>query len=1293
MRSKKRTIGILIVVIVVLLGFAGSLLVYRNKLSSEKTKNNSNNNTAQSLSSAPSGISIENFYDKPITDEKIALDSIGVNRDKLGYSDKNFTFIYDKKSGSETAYHFDLYYKDIPVYSSVGTRGVSVITHYDNSAKVLITGVSDSQNITKVNTTPKITEDEALKIAKETLGENFSEYNISANFKQVKVCPKLIIYETQDKFVLSYRIISNFYVCIINAENGEVITSHSTMVANVSEYEGQNGDIHQVFYDDYKDEDNDIKDMLWNKDKNIIISDYPIRFMSLSDIQYGKNKSAVDAMANTYRAIEYFESEFGISFDGTMCIINENENWINNASGIGVEDEDGSFAFICIGERTDKKKAQYSAYLDIVAHEYTHAVTDVKVFGSDGYMDDDSRYYECNALKEAYSDIFGELVELKYTGGNDWKYNDRNIKNPQVYKYSERYIGSEDHGGAHYNSTIISHAAYLMSKDHKIIKHSSYGSTKNLLDYDQLGQLWYGSLEYLKKTEFKDFSDCRYAVEESARDLIEKGILVEDNLKVIEQAFNEVGVSSNPARRGLTDSAEIIKDKHTLVVPIEDETQLPEFVEITELNYTWHISPTIEAEDIILSDKEEIQEGNLQNYKYASSEYSIIKNNSKYGIIKYDGTLLTNIRYDSFSMPNNKEMWIVNENSHENPDDVIITPNENSPNVDVNLATSVGFMDYYTYSKDKNKLFIDGHDFESYFNTDYNVVVEQSEKEYINSQNKNALYGIADKDGIIIPCEYENACMNIGNNVIALEKNGKWGFFDKNGTKIIDFICEPFESKVLDDTWRKASWDNGEIYPYLASNGYIPIKINGKCGYYDTQGNEVISCGTFEEVRPVHNGLAWVKKDGKWGVIKLKDIEKPETDYQKQYYTFIENELIPKYGLANVDTDIPISKSNGIVSTVIDDFSNTGSMDLLVIRLENSAESIETICEWYTLKGDTVVPVDEITVKSGNGITSNIDISFNQGYLCFTSNRIWLNSNNAESSIWIYSFDSSKLTPLRNYEIHRFNGYVDEIVETIKKEINIKSQDYMLALNDVKVFQDDLKSLGIEFNNEQVDCQLINRNNLLNYTLSIRESLFENCRFMITDYTNLQSHLTNTDNNNSSGNKNWQQFYADELKRYMNSDEYNNESMFDLYDIDNDGTPELFISEGGLFISLNTICTVFNGNMIKSSGNFNCIYCGGVDNLQLQVSQSTKTVRSGGIGIISYQKLENGQFISIFEGYENNKDNGENDKEYIVNGEIVTEERYNEEKLKYRYSADDYVDVGRKYKLDEVTINSVLLNT
>ena len=74
MKSKKRTIWILIVVIVILLGFASSLLIYRNKLSSDNINNKSGDYIAQSLSSAPSGKSIENFYDKPITDEKIALE-------------------------------------------------------------------------------------------------------------------------------------------------------------------------------------------------------------------------------------------------------------------------------------------------------------------------------------------------------------------------------------------------------------------------------------------------------------------------------------------------------------------------------------------------------------------------------------------------------------------------------------------------------------------------------------------------------------------------------------------------------------------------------------------------------------------------------------------------------------------------------------------------------------------------------------------------------------------------------------------------------------------------------------------------------------------------------------------------------------------------------------------------------------------------------------------------------------------------------------------------------------------
>lgn len=531
MRSKKRTVVILIVVIVMLLGFAGSLLVYRNKLSSESVKNTSSDNIAQSLSSAASGISIENFYDKPITDEKIALDSIEVNRDKLGYSDKNFTFIYDEKSGSENAYHFDLYYKDIPVFD----KGVGVFTHYyDNSAKVLMTSVSDSHKIIKVNTTPKITQDEALNIAKETLGENFSEYNIGANFEKVKVKPKLIIYKYNDEYNLAYYIQSGFYMCVINAESGDIITAHSTLVSKSAEYEGQRkGDTQQIFYDDVTNsDDGELKDnALYCMEKNIYILDDLEKgkldfkkLLTLNDIESGKNKSAVDAMANTYKAIKYFEKiDIDISFLAIYVQVNDTDELKNKfpnktlaSAGISQNDEKTkTYAYLNFGTK-DMSGRQYSAYLDVVAHEYTHCVTNLKAFGSEGYKKD-SIYFERNALMEAYSDIFGELIEQKCTGDTDWKVSDSSLIEPTFgseykYKYSKKRktkddegTDKNDYGYAHDNSTIISHTAYLMSKSND----SKNYDAEFLLDYNQLAQLWYGSLEYLKKTEFKDFADCR----------------------------------------------------------------------------------------------------------------------------------------------------------------------------------------------------------------------------------------------------------------------------------------------------------------------------------------------------------------------------------------------------------------------------------------------------------------------------------------------------------------------------------------------------------------------------------------------------------------------------------------------------------------------------------------------------------------------------------------------------------------------------------------------------------------
>lgn len=172
---------------------------------------------------------------------------------------------------------------------------------------------------------------------------------------------------------------------------------------------------------------------------------------------------------------------------------------------------------------------------------------------------------------------------------------------------------------------------------------------------------------------------------------------------------------------------------------------------------------------------------------------------------------------------------------------------------------------------------------------------------------------------------------------------------------------------------------------------------------------------------------------------------------------------------------------------------------------------------------------------------------------------------------------------------------------------------------------------------------------------------------------------TNTGNNNTSENENWRQLYADELKRYMASDEYNSDAMFDLYDINNDNIPELFISSGTMWSQTGSIYTVFNEKLVDI----------GILHRFNKYSPSQKVLYSydltSGNLIFNYRQLENDLLINLIGGYSNSAMNY-----YVLNDKEISSEEYNKEVSKYE--ADDYIEVGRKYKLDEATINSVLLN-
>ena len=116
--------------------------------------------------------------------------------------------------------------------------------------------------------------------------------------------------------------------------------------------------------------------------------------------------------------------------------------------------------------------------------------------------------------------------------------------------------------------------------------------------------------------------------------------------------------------------------------------------------------------------------------------------------------------------------------------------------------------------------------------------------------------GIVVDGKLVVPCEYDG-CIQYRNDVCALRKNGKWGYFNKEGKQILGLDYDP--SSIKDWT--------GEI-PYQASYGYIALCKDGKWAYATTAG-ELVTDFEFEEARPAFDRSAWVKRDGKWCVISF----------------------------------------------------------------------------------------------------------------------------------------------------------------------------------------------------------------------------------------------------------------------------------------------------------------------------------------------------------------------------------------------------------------------------------------
>ncbi|MBQ9898213.1 MAG: WG repeat-containing protein [Ruminococcus sp.] len=330
----------------------------------------------------------------------------------------------------------------------------------------------------------------------------------------------------------------------------------------------------------------------------------------------------------------------------------------------------------------------------------------------------------------------------------------------------------------------------------------------------------------------------------------------------------------------------------------------------------WVVDPTIEADDIIVGDKFSFGAG-------YSCPYVYIESGGKYGLIDYDGNIEVEPEYDSFNggdfyglddfvavydSKSGDSMFAQNYNTSDKGKWEIVEQKKAFGQPGIGTWSMTYFIDendgeLYRYGNlgyDQPEEITDGPD-TSYVVQKIDCVPAKygigdssasDEKFYLYNDSFGYVtdgYKYVYSNGYGV-CTYSGGVGErydvSGYKTVAFSNDmKKWDIYDSYGELIASGL-EPFGCNLdLTPWWSPATafFDDSDDYdsaentrgkavPFCATEGYIAAKIDGKCGYLDIDGNVVVEFGILDDVRPVHNGKAWAKFEGKWGVLQFDDL-------------------------------------------------------------------------------------------------------------------------------------------------------------------------------------------------------------------------------------------------------------------------------------------------------------------------------------------------------------------------------------------------------------------------------------
>ncbi|MDR2932658.1 MAG: WG repeat-containing protein, partial [Oscillospiraceae bacterium] len=266
-----------------------------------------------------------------------------------------------------------------------------------------------------------------------------------------------------------------------------------------------------------------------------------------------------------------------------------------------------------------------------------------------------------------------------------------------------------------------------------------------------------------------------------------------------------------------------------------------------ESGINWLLAPSVLADDI----------QPMSSYSpfscFAYAPVNRIEQGGQCGLIDYDGNIVLDIQYAHID---ECLCGIITADRYELDENYQITGEHGGHG---------GSLYDFVWDVATDSLFAEQYAPDFIFPVRAAEVSENPETMYGYDVDYMDVYGFAENEKtLVIPFQFDRA-LGFWCDRAAVRKDGKWGYIDTKGNLIIPFEYDAVHNSVLKSGSEHDLYTQ-EIYDFTGD--YVAVKKQGQYGLLDVNGGIVIPF-EYEAIRPVYNGMAWIKDKGQWGVADI----------------------------------------------------------------------------------------------------------------------------------------------------------------------------------------------------------------------------------------------------------------------------------------------------------------------------------------------------------------------------------------------------------------------------------------